>query len=141
MPCESRAARRLAPPSPQTVTSNVFGSIATSVYRPRVTVWGDGGANRRAARLSHGTAEQIYLLLRIALAEYLVRDGVSCPLLFDDVTVHADRERTAALLDLLLAASRRHQVVIFTQQDQVRDWARSQLDTPEHAVIELPALD
>jgi len=119
------------------VTRGRYTEVAVDPTSLEVSVWGPGGANRKAARLSYGTAEQIYLMLRIALAEYLVTDGLSCPLLFDDVTVHADRDRTAAILDLLLGASARHQVIVFTQQEQVRDWARKHLTEPGHRLIEL----
>jgi uncharacterized protein YhaN len=97
-----------------------------------------GGPLRDVDALSVGTAEQIYLLLRVALAQRLVRPGESCPLLLDDVTVHADPERTTRLLDVLLAVAARHQVVLFSQQDQVRVWARQHLTGPRHALRELP---
>jgi hypothetical protein len=102
-----------------------------------VKVWGNGGAPRQAHLLSFGTAEQIYLLLRIALAEHLVTNGRSCPLILDDVTVHADSERTLRILELLLAQSERRQIIVFTQQEQVRDWARQRLTDGPHALREL----
>jgi len=99
-----------------------------------------GGALREVEDLSVGTVEQVYLLLRVALAERLVRPGESCPLLLDDVTVHADQERARRLLDVLLAVAERHQVVLFTQQEQVREWARVNLTGPRHALHELSTL-
>jgi hypothetical protein len=107
-----------------------------------VQVRASGGALRDVDALSVGTAEQVYLLLRVALAQRLVRTGESCPLLLDDVTVHADPQRTARLLEVLLAVAARHQVVLFTQQDQVRGWAQAHLTEPRHGLRELssPAL-
>ncbi len=102
-----------------------------------VKVWGNGGAPRQAHVLSFGTAEQIYLLLRIALAEHLVTNGRSCPLILDDVTVHADSQRTLRILELLLAESERRQIIVFTQQEQVREWARQRLTDGPHALREL----
>ena len=49
-----------------------------------------------AKNLSHGTAEQIYLLLRIALVDHLTRPDEPCPLLLDDVTVQSDPEGLSA---------------------------------------------
>jgi exonuclease SbcC len=95
---------------------------------------------RAADRLSHGTAEQVFLLLRIALAGQLVKDKVTCPLLLDDVTVHADGLRMVRILELLRNASEDHQIVLFTQQEQVRDWARARLDAGRDALHELPAV-
>src|SRR5437899_4506225 len=36
---------------------------------------------RAADQLSHGTAEQVYLLLRLALVRHLLRAGTTCPML------------------------------------------------------------
>jgi hypothetical protein len=105
-----------------------------------VRVRGAGGPLRDVGDLSLGTVEQVYLLLRVALAERLVRPGESCPLLLDDVTVHADQERTSHILDVLLAVAQRHQVVLFTQQEQVRRWAAATLTGPRHALHELTML-
>ncbi len=119
------------------VTSGRYTEAVVDPGTLAVEVRGPGGRLRDADRLSVGTAEQVYLLLRVALAEQLVRRGESCPLLLDDVTVHADRNRTEQILRLLLGVAQRHQVVLFTQQEQVRDWARAELDSDGHAIREL----
>ncbi len=68
--------------------------------------------------------EQIYLLLRVALAEYFTsRRSEPCPLLFDEVTVHCDTGRREAILAILGEVSRSHQVIVFAAEDVVRDWA------------------
>ncbi|HEX4016038.1 MAG TPA: hypothetical protein VHX15_04815 [Frankiaceae bacterium] len=92
---------------------------------------------RRAQLLSHGTAEQIYLLLRVALAARLTAGHDTCPLLLDDVTVHADPERTHRMLELLHRLSGERQIVLFAHQDQVREWADARFDGERDALIEL----
>ncbi len=92
---------------------------------------------RRADLLSHGTAEQIYLLLRVALAARLTAGHDTCPLLLDDVTVHADPERTHRMLELLHRLSAERQIVLFAHQDQVREWAHARFDGERDALIEL----
>ncbi|WP_439655795.1 AAA family ATPase [Lentzea sp. HUAS TT2] len=79
----------------------------------------------QASRLSLGTAEQVYLLLRVALAQHLATEP--CPLLLDDVTVQADDARTRAVLDLLLQLSADRQIVLFAQDAAVAEWARERL--------------
>ncbi|KOV79013.1 AAA family ATPase [Nocardia sp. NRRL S-836] len=79
----------------------------------------------QASRLSLGTAEQIYLLLRVALAQHLATEP--CPLLLDDVTVQADDTRTRAVLELLLRLSEDRQIVVFAQESSVVEWARERL--------------
>jgi hypothetical protein len=105
-----------------------------------VSVAGENGEFRRAQLLSHGTAEQIYLLLRVALVRRLTAGHDTCPLLLDDVTVHADSARAAALLDLLHELSDERQIVLFAHQDQVREWAYEHLVAERDAVVELGAL-
>ena len=104
-----------------------------------VTVCGVDREWKNAEHLSRGTQEQIYLLLRLALVEHLTRRGESAPILFDEVTVHADGMRTEALLALLHRLSKAHQVLVFTQERAVRDWARRTLTSEGDQVLELPA--
>lgn len=90
-----------------------------------------------ATVLSHGTREQIYLLLRVALAEHLVTNGETAPLVLDDVTVHMDTERTQAVLELLHELSADHQVILFSQEDDVADWANRSLTGKADKVLTL----
>ena len=96
------------------------------------------GPWREAALLSHGTAEQVYLLLRVALADRLTRPGEVCPLIVDDPTPHFDAERTVAMLDLLLRVAESRQVVLFSQETEVLAWAERQLAEPRHRLWRLP---
>ena len=102
-----------------------------------VHVRGSGRPWRQADRLSVGTAEQVYLLLRMALAQHLAVTGETCPLLLDDVTVQADAARTIQILELLLAIAGTRQVVLFAQEPIVAEWAKDRLVGDKHAVIEL----
>jgi DNA repair exonuclease SbcCD ATPase subunit len=96
------------------------------------------GPWREAALLSHGTAEQVYLLLRVALADQLTRSGEVCPLILDDPTPHFDVERTMAMLDLLLQFAESRQVVLFSQETEVLAWAERHLTEPHHRLWRLP---
>ena len=83
------------------------------------------GMIREAALLSHGTAEQVYLLLRMILAQVLTDGHETCPVLLDDPTVHADPRRKEQVLEYLFQASKKHQVILFTQDHLVLQWARA----------------
>jgi uncharacterized protein YhaN len=61
------------------------------------------------------------------LAERLTKPGEICPLILDEVTAHCDDERTQAVLDALRAISRERQVILFSQETQVRAWAEANL--------------
>ena len=90
-----------------------------------------------ANHLSLGTQEQIYLLLRFALAEHLTLRSQRCPLILDDVLAAADAGRKRAILDSLLALGEETQIVLFTHEDDVRDWAGTSLTADRHRLIEL----
>ena len=85
------------------------------------------GTLQPAQLLSHGTAEQVYLLLRVAMAERLTTPGEVCPLILDDVTVQSDAERTVAILDALHALSLERQIILFSQEEEVLRWAKISL--------------
>ncbi len=96
------------------------------------------GNYRSASELSHGTVDQVYLLLRIALAEALGDKKESAPLFLDDATVHIDTGRTMRFLELLLALSQERQIVVFSQEEEVRAWAEGRLVADaRHRLIEL----
>ena len=88
-------------------------------------------------RLSHGTAEQVYLLLRAALAQYLATTGEPCPLILDDPTAYANDFRTTAVLQVLHHVSGERQVIIFSHDTQVLAWARDALTGQRDKIIEL----
>jgi len=94
------------------------------------------GEIRRADSLSHGTAEQVYLLLRVALAEHLTAPGETCPLILDDVTVHCDDERTVGILRTLQSISQERQIILFTMERRVLDWCTERL--PPDCIHRLP---
>ncbi len=97
------------------------------------------GKWREARLLSEGTREQVYLLLRVAMAEHLVTNGEQAPLLLDEVTVQSDQVRKAQLLDVLHRISAERQVVLFTHDDDVLAWAQRRLDGERDSVVLLPA--
>ncbi len=119
------------------VTGGRYADCKVDPESLQVDVRDAGGAWRPAALLSHGTAEQIYLLLRLALARHLVADGEVCPLLLDDALAAGDAARKQALLDSLHRISAGTQVILFTHEEDVRAWARQRLSGPRDALTEL----
>ncbi|MFT4744821.1 MAG: hypothetical protein ACI9OB_000008 [Nonlabens sp.] len=72
-----------------------------------------GGEPVSVDKLSRGTREQLYLSLRLALAEEL-SDGRRLPLLIDDLLGTTDPDRSAAVARLIADVATRHQVWLFT---------------------------
>lgn len=109
------------------VTEGRYVEVSVDPESLSVQVQDARGRWRKAEFLSHGTSEQVYLLLRVAVAEILTPEDVSCPLLFDDSTVQSDPQRTLAILDLLHEVSEEHQVIVFSQENEVVAWAQEHL--------------
>lgn len=71
--------------------------------------------------LSFGTQEQLYLLLRSAIAEMFCTTGEKVPLLLDDPLVHADDRRQTRMLDTLGELANRQQILYFTKDQHLID--------------------
>ena len=121
------------------VTAGRYTDCSVDPEKLAVEVKTRDGLWRQADRLSHGTAEQIYLLLRFALARHLASQA--CPLIVDDAVAASDSRRKRDLLETLLAVSASTQVILFTHEDDVCAWARERLAGEPHRLIELDGPD
>jgi uncharacterized protein YhaN len=75
---------------------------------------GSVGAAKGKERLSTGTAQQLYLALRLAYLESLTDSPVALPILMDDVLVNFDEERRDETARLLVEFAKARQTVFFT---------------------------
>ncbi|HAT54064.1 MAG TPA: hypothetical protein DCW31_02250 [Lactobacillus sp.] len=67
--------------------------------------------------LSRGTAEQLYIALRLGFASVMA-DRTAMPLIIDDAFVDFDHSRRQAMLSLLKQLSEQTQVIYFTADEQ-----------------------
>lgn len=109
------------------VTGGRFVDVDIDVDTLMVRAVEQSGRLKDADVLSQGTMEQLFLLLRIALATHLATTDEVAPLILDDVTVQSDTSRTIAILDLLRELSAERQIILFTQEQEVVDWATANL--------------
>jgi DNA repair exonuclease SbcCD ATPase subunit len=105
--------------------------LSVDVKEARTGQWRD------ARLLSEGTREQIYLLLRVAMAEHLVTTDESAPLLLDEVTAQSDPERKLRMLEVLHALSADRQIVLFSHDAEVMEWAALALREPHDRLVRL----
>ena len=110
------------------VTGGRYSEVRVDPEDLNVRVRLPDGTFQLAYLLSHGTAEQVYLLLRVAMAERLTKPGEVCPLILDDVTVQSDGERTRCILETLLAISMERQIILFSQDEDVLAWAEANVE-------------
>lgn len=73
------------------------------------------------AQLSQGAQDQLYLALRLAIAD-LVGGDVSLPMLLDDPFVNCDAQRLERIRQALTEASRERQIVLFSHRDDFTTW-------------------
>ena len=87
----------------------------------------DEGESWPIETLSTGTREQVFLAVRLAIADEFAEDGGALPLVLDDVLVNFDQDRTAAALETLGEVSDTgQQVVLFTCHRHVAKLLESQ---------------
>jgi DNA repair protein SbcC/Rad50 len=120
------------------VTNGRYTDVRVFPETLRVAVLDPGGEWRDAMHLSHGTAEQVYLLLRVALSDQLTQQNEVTPLILDDVLVQSDTGRKVAILSVLHQLSKDRQVILFTQEEDVLSWAEQNLAGANDRVERLP---
>ena len=86
--------------------------------------------------MSEGSRDQLYLALRLAALELQVEQGLSMPLIADDLFINFDDRRTAAGLKVLGDLSRRMQIVFLTHHEHLVPLAREILG-PDLNVVQL----
>lgn len=96
------------------MTEGRYTDVRVPLDGTGISVIADGGHVYDTSKLSRGTAEQLYLALRVGLIGSLGQTGSALPILMDDVIVNFDpeRRRGAAMAVSELASHR--QVVFFT---------------------------
>ncbi|SHI19128.1 AAA domain-containing protein [Sporobacter termitidis DSM 10068] len=74
----------------------------------------DETVSRNVLALSAGTADQIYLALRLGIVELLLTGGEPCPLILDDALSNFDDGRARLALDYLRELAQERQLLLFT---------------------------
>ncbi|MBS5911225.1 MAG: AAA family ATPase [Paenibacillus macerans] len=82
-----------------------------------------------SARLSRGTAEQLYLSMRLALSEAVAGGQGSLPLLLDDLFVNFDASRLEGALSVLRTVAKRQQIIMMTCHEHVVGRLKAELPT------------
>jgi uncharacterized protein YhaN len=96
------------------VTAGAYERVLQDDDRESLVALDRNAQRKRPEELSRGTAEQLYLCLRLGLAAEFARRTASLPLIMDDVLVNFDPERARAVAGELVRFSRQHQVLVFT---------------------------
>jgi len=102
------------------MTQGAYRRLAVPVGEKKVTAIRPDGSKADTSLLSRGTAEQLYLAMRLALVDEMA-DQIRFPLCMDDIFVNFDRERLCCTMDLLNEVCERRQILLFTCHPHLRD--------------------
>lgn len=87
---------------------------------------------RRAMTLSQGTADQLYLAVRLAVCELVLPSEEPIPLVLDDALANFDDDRMGLALELLHELSGNRQILLFTCHRREGDYLSSRNDVAFH---------
>ena len=80
----------------------------------------DDGKMREILWFSQGTADQLYLALRLALCDLILKSDDLAPLILDDVLISFDDARLRLALGVLEEIAQKRQVILFSCHDRER---------------------
>lgn len=101
---------------------------------PRLLGVRDGGQRAiDVEAMSDGTADQLFLALRLAAVEQSVAAGVRLPFLADDLFINFDDERARAGFEVLADLAHTTQVLFFTHHVHLAGIARGIVGADLHS--------
>lgn len=98
----------------RTITGERYVGLTVPLGSNRLEVFDDRSAAKATTQLSRGTAEALYLALRLGLVSQLGDVGPGLPLLMDDVLVNLDPERRRGAAAAVADLAHERQIVLFT---------------------------
>jgi len=96
------------------MTGGRYTGLTVPLDNSGITVLASDATRRTSEELSRGTAEQLYLALRVGLITSLGELGRMLPVLMDDVVVNFDPERRASAVPAITRLAEVRQVLYFT---------------------------
>ncbi|MGQ9745528.1 MAG: AAA family ATPase [Dissulfurimicrobium sp.] len=98
----------------KTITGGAYDRIIIPLEGSIVEAAGPGGARKRPEELSRGTAEQLFLALRLGYILNCAEKCMTMPIIMDDILVNFDPSRTANTASAILKIAEINQVLFFT---------------------------
>lgn len=86
---------------------------------------GSAPTRRSVQLLSSGTADQLYLAVRLAICEMVLPAEQNAPLILDDALLTFDDERLHKTLDYLVRLGEQRQILLFSCQSREADYLAS----------------
>jgi uncharacterized protein YhaN len=109
------------------MTDGRYTDVRVPLDGTGVSVISGDGLVRRSEELSRGTAEQLYLALRVGLIGSLGEMGKALPILMDDVVVNFDPQRRAGAVAAVRELAQMRQVLFFTCHPETAELLNGQV--------------
>ncbi len=110
------------------LTGGVYSQVSLNRQFEALASRPEDAVPRRLLELSKGTADQLYLAVRLAICELVLPGDDPPPLILDDALVRFDDHRLALALNLLEELAGQRQILLFTCQGRERLALQSRQD-------------
>ena len=107
------------------LTGGVYDQVSLTREFEALAAKADDVTPRRLLTLSKGTADQLYLAVRLAVCDLVLPGEDTAPLVLDDALVNFDGKRLALALDVLRELAQNRQILLFTCQNRERLYLES----------------
>lgn len=104
------------------MTSGRYVRVIVPLGEMRLEIEPADGPPRTTDQLSRGTAEQLYLAMRLAFVREYAKHAGPLPLVVDDILVNFDPVRARSAILALQEVAATHQILVFTCHPHVRRW-------------------
>ena len=112
--------------------AEIFGQITGGQYQKVLlsrdfSIAAENGSDsvaRNLSLLSQGTADQLYLSVRLAICDMVLPQEDPAPLILDDALLSFDDTRLHAALDFLAERGKTRQILLFSCQKREQDYLR-----------------
>jgi len=111
------------------MTDGRYTDVRAPLDGSGITVLAADGTIRPTSELSRGTAEQLYLALRVGLIGSLGEQGRWLPVFMDDVVVNFDPQRRAGAIEAVAELATMRQVLFFTCHPETADALMREVDS------------
>lgn len=125
------------------MTCGRFEGLASDFEDDRPVLAGRraGGTLVSLSGMSDGTADQLYLALRLAALDLYFQTRARVPLVLDDLLINFDDARAAATLEILGELAQETQVILFTHHRHLCDLATEHIPAKQLFVQALQAVN
>jgi recombinational DNA repair ATPase RecF len=113
------------------------GIVARVILEGATPLTEDGSRAVDVDAMSEGTADQLFLALRLAAAEQSVANGSRLPFLADDLFINFDDARARAGFEVLAELAASMQILFFTHHAHLADLAKEVVGANVHSRCDL----